>query len=49
MTKCDSTIFNFQAVTHHTEHTGEPLHILLQVINCLATHLVGLLKLQEKD
>jgi hypothetical protein len=49
VTKCESIIFNVQVVTHRIECTGEPLHVLQQVINCLATHLVDLLKLQEKD
>jgi hypothetical protein len=50
VTKCDSIICNVQVVTHHIKRTGEPEYILQQVINCLATYLVGLkLKLQEKD
>jgi hypothetical protein len=49
VTKCDGIISNVQVVTHCIERTGEPLHILQQVINCLATYFVGLLKLQEKD
>ena len=49
VTKCDGIISNVQVVTHRIERTGEPLHILQQVINCLATYFVGLLKLQEKD
>jgi len=49
VTKCDSIISNVQVVKHRIERKGEPLYILQQVINCLATYLVGLLKLQEKD
>jgi hypothetical protein len=49
VTKCDRVISNVQVVSHRIECTVEPLHILQQAINCLATYLVGLLKLQAKN